>query len=77
MAQGRPGFPTSSPCRNKGYNATTPKKPPPYIPRTGKRTNATGTRGPPYTPEPAFMSTSFHHLSIPGRLGVYEVVGGG
>ena len=58
MAQGWGGFPTSSPSMNKAYNATTPRKPPPYIPRTGKRTNATGTRRPPCTPEPASTSTS-------------------
>ena len=54
----RGGFPTSSPSRNKAYNATTPQKPPPSIPRTRKSTNATGTRGPPYTPKPACKSTS-------------------
>ena len=51
MALGRGGFPTSSPSRNKAYSATTPQKPPPYIPRTRKGTNATGTRGPPYLPD--------------------------
>ena len=49
--RGRGGFPTSSPCRNKAYNATTPQKPPPYIPQTRKRTNAAGTRGPPIRPK--------------------------
>ena len=58
MAQGRSGSPTSSPSRNKAYNATTLQNPPPYITRTRKRTNATGTRGPPYMPEPGSTSTS-------------------
>ena len=56
--RGRSGFPASSPSRNKAYNATTLQKPPPYIPWTRKRTSATGTRGPPYTPKPASTSTS-------------------
>ena len=58
MAQGPAGFLTSSPSRNKAYNVTTFQKPPSYIPQTRKRTNATGTRGPPCTPEPASTSTS-------------------
>ena len=75
--RGRSGFPTSSPSRNKAYNATTAQKPPRYIPRTRKRTNATGPRGPPCTPEPAFHVHLVHHLRLRGRLGVYEVVGDG
>ena len=56
--RGRGGFPTSSPSRNKAYIATNPQRPPPYIPRTRKRRNATGTRGPPCTPKPASTSNT-------------------
>ena len=59
MAQGPGWVPHLLTFQEEGLQRDDPQKPPPYIPRTEKRTNATGTRGPSYTPEPASTSASF------------------
>ena len=58
MAQGPGGVSHVLAFQEQGLQRDDPQKPPPHIPRTGKRTNATGTRGPSCTPEPASTSTS-------------------
>ena len=58
MAQGTEWVLHFPPSSNKAYTARTLQNPPRYTPWTRKRTNATGTRGPPYMPGPASTSTS-------------------
>ena len=57
MAQGPEWVPHLLAFQEQGLQRDDSRKPPPYIPRTRKRINATSTRGPPCTPEPASTST--------------------